>query len=121
MTRNFDLIRFILRAIESKPAGVPYTNISAFAEYDPATVYAHFDLLIDAGFLKGRMAKTMKGLAGVHINELTWLGHDFLNASADDSLWKKAKDTILKPGVSFTFDILLEWLKTQAATILTLP
>ncbi|OPY02582.1 MAG: hypothetical protein A4E60_00991 [Syntrophorhabdus sp. PtaB.Bin047] len=121
MERDFDLIRAIFKEIEAKPAGVAYTNIRAFEDYDPAAVYAHFDLLIDAGFLKGRVVRVMKGISGIHIDELTWAGYEFLHAAADDSLWRKAKETILKPGVSVTFDLLLEWLKAQLRLPLGLP
>lgn len=43
----------------------------------------------------------------------TWKGHDFLDAAKDDTLWNKAKEKFLIPGVSFTFDILFQWLKSQ--------
>ena len=47
---------------------------------------------------------------------LTWLGHEFLDAAKDDTIWTKAKETILKPGVSMTFNFLIEWLKAEAKT-----
>ncbi|MGO8839441.1 MAG: DUF2513 domain-containing protein [Limisphaerales bacterium] len=45
---------------------------------------------------------------------LTWAGHDFLDAARNDTIWNKAKDEFLKPGISWTFSILFEWLKQEA-------
>jgi hypothetical protein len=39
----------------------------------------------------------------------------------DDTVWKKAKEHVLKPGASWTFDILKEWLKAEAKSRLGLP
>ena len=121
MERDFDLIRLILKDIQAKPAGEPYTRIDNLSSYDPATVYAHIDLLMDAGLVKGRVLRVTSGIAGIHITGLTWQGHDFLDASKDDSLWNKAKDKIIRPGVSITFDLLLDWLKYQVRTNIGLP
>ncbi len=52
---------------------------------------------------------------------LTWAGQEFLSAAKDDSLWTKAKETVLKPGASFTFDRLFDWLKGQVGGALGLP
>jgi hypothetical protein len=45
---------------------------------------------------------------------LTWDGHDFLDATKDSKIWKMAKEHVIKPGASWTFSLLLEWLKHQA-------
>ncbi|MDG2617731.1 DUF2513 domain-containing protein [Thermoleptolyngbya sichuanensis XZ-Cy5] len=47
------------------------------------------------------------------IGRLTWQGCEFADAVADDRLWNKAKENVLKPGISFTFDVLKEWLKAE--------
>ena len=38
----------------------------------------------------------------------------FLQAMTDNKIWKSAKEHILKPGVSWTTSLLLEWLKLEA-------
>jgi hypothetical protein len=50
----------------------------------------------------------------VNVFRLTWDGHDFLDATRDSKIWKLAKERVLKPGVSWTFSILVEWLKQEA-------
>jgi hypothetical protein len=120
MKRDFDLIRRILTDIERMPAGSFQSNLK-YPEYSQATVDEHTILLHDAGLIKANISKLMGGGNSIHIVGLTWSGHDFLDAMKDDNLWNKAKENVLKPGVSITFDVLLEWLKIQAKQKLGLP
>jgi len=46
--------------------------------------------------------------------EVTWNGHEFLNAAKDATIWEKAKATLFKTSTSITFDLLVEWLKAEA-------
>ena len=48
------------------------------------------------------------------VSRLTWEGHDFLDAIQDDTIWAKPKESVLKPTLSASLDVLLEWLKRQA-------
>lgn len=50
-----------------------------------------------------------------------WSGYEFADAARDNAVWKKATKTVLKDGASFTFDILKEWLKSEAKRHLGLP
>jgi len=68
-------------------------------------------LLYDAGLIKALVANVWEQDAEFLQINLTWAGQDFLDAAKDDTLWKKAKETVIKPGASFTFDVLLAWLK----------
>jgi DNA-binding transcriptional ArsR family regulator len=120
MKRDFDLIRRILADIENVPAGKSLDKIS-YPEYDQPTIYEHVNILEEAGLIKAKILKAGTGIGAVHISGLTWAGHDFLNSAKDDSIWQKAKDTVLKPTASITFGLLLEWLKTEAKQKLGLP
>ena len=121
MERDFDLVRLILKDIQAMPAGESYTRIDHLSGYDSATVFAHVDLLLNAGLIKGRVLKLMHGIGGINVSGLTWEGYDFLDAAKDETLWTKAKERLIKPGVSITFDILLNWLKHEATTKIGLP
>lgn len=121
MKRDFDLIRRLMKDIENIPAGQRYTDIAYLTDYDPDTVYAHIDLLLNAGLIEGKTINLQRGIGGVIIKGLTWDGHDFLDAATDDTLWKKAKESILKPGASITFALLLEWLKTEIKKKIGIP
>lgn len=75
----------------------------------------HISLLNEAGLMNAIIRKNEYGLpSDAVIMGLTWAGHDFLDAVRNDTIWSNAKETILKPGVSWTFSILTEWLKQEA-------
>jgi hypothetical protein len=38
---------------------------------------------------------------------------DFADAIVDDTLWRKAKDQVIKPSASWTFGILLGYLRAE--------
>jgi hypothetical protein len=91
-------------------------------KYDRATILEHINLLLEEGFINGSIQNNCDGLIdAVTISRLTWKGHDFLDASRDESIWLKAKETILKPAASITFSLLLEWLKEEAKKKIGLP
>jgi hypothetical protein len=121
MKRDFDLIRRLMKDIENMPAGKRYTDISYLTEYDPDTVYAHIALLLEAGLIEGKTVNLMRGIGGVMIDGLTWDGHDFLDAAKDDTIWSKAKETVLKPTAAITFELLRDWLKMKVKEKIGLP
>ncbi|SPD76372.1 conserved hypothetical protein [uncultured Desulfobacterium sp.] len=113
MKRNMDLIREILRAVEACEASYGI-NSPIIEGYSESQIAYHLRLLVDSGLIE------VKDVAGgfqqedeyIGIN-LTWNGQDFLNAARDDSLWKKAKESVIDSGVGFTVQSLLAWLKAQ--------
>ncbi len=122
MKRDMDLVRTILQKVEASedPWGLHKTlDIEGYTQNQ---ISYHIKLLHEAGLLDAQEVSEM-GPDGFRWwpGSLTWDGQDFLNAAKDDSLWKKAKETVIKPGASFTFDLLLAWLKAQVTTTLGLP
>jgi hypothetical protein len=120
MERDFDLIRDILQEVQAAPAMTPLTKFHVDG-YEDNVVNEHIELLIEAGFLEGKIYKFAGGGSEAIVNRLTWTGHDFLDAMKDDSIWIKAKETILKPVGGIAFEVLLEWLKWQMREKLGLP
>ncbi len=114
MKRDFELIRIILSDIANQPAEEPYTSIENIKGYDPATIYGHIELLIDAGLINGKVVRVISVPKMVNINDLTWKGHDFLDATKDETIWNKAKESVLKPTASMTYSVLLSWLEKKA-------
>lgn len=113
MKRDMDLIREILREVEAceNSYGI---NSPTIEGYSDSQIAYHLKLLLDGGLIEA------KNVAGEFQQEdeyiginLTWDGQDFLNAARDDSLWKKAKESVINSGVSFTVQSLLAWLKAQ--------
>lgn len=107
-----DLIRQILIDAESRnfENGEPH---ELFKASTPDEAY-QIALMKDNGLVEGDVTTTNLIPSEATIYRLTWAGHDFLDAARNDTIWKKAKDTFLKPGVSWTFSLLVEWLKQEA-------
>ena len=121
MKRDFDLVRRILMKIQDTPAGEYCDEIAYPDEYDPATISEHVRLLIDENFLNGKMVDAWGSSPQFRITGLTWKGHDFVDAAKDNTLWEKAKKTILTTTAAITCDLLLLWLKTEIKMSLGLP
>lgn len=113
MKRDLDLIRNILKAVEAVPAGGVLRELEGFDDVDAPTFNEHVALLIDAGYLEGRVVRGNMGIAAVRVIGLTWQGHDFIAAARDERLWVKAKKAVLGQGAAFTMDLLLGWLKKE--------
>jgi hypothetical protein len=116
MKRDVDLQRLILLFLEEHipPRGGLDRRVE-IPEYDRATVNAHLELLIESGFVDGRISKGL-GPAGMDIVviKLTSSGHDAIAAARNDTSWQKAKKTATEGGVSLTLGVLVEILKAEA-------
>lgn len=113
MKRDFDLIREILLQIEATPVG-QFTSKISYDGANPETIMSHVALLIEAGLVDGPTLKTNSGGIMAKPTGLTWAGHDFLDSIRDESLWQKAKTTILKPAGGVALSVLLDWAKDEA-------
>lgn len=108
-----DLIRAILLKTEAGEE-LEHSLLESHAA-TPDIIAYQVALMQDAGLVDARVI-------GGHDDEpidyrifrLTWAGHDFLDATKDSKIWKAAREHVIKPGVSWTFSILVEWLKQQA-------
>jgi hypothetical protein len=75
--------------------------------YRPEDVGHHSYLLMDAGLAAGTDIGTMHGcLPDWRLSHLTWAGHDFADASRDDSRWAKATAVVKERAGTVTFDVL---------------
>ncbi|MEN2424701.1 DUF2513 domain-containing protein [Chromobacterium vaccinii] len=117
MKRDLDLIRKILIKIEEAPTGACDYEIQIDG-YDQPVVNEHLILLVEANLIKANAIVFMDGTKQVLVNDLTWAGHDFISVSQKDSVWKIAKEKVIAPGASFTFDLLKEWLRAESAKYL---
>lgn len=83
--------------------------------YDKDAIVYNALLMVDAGLIEAAVSNDGCGLPdSVTIMRPTWAGHDFLDATRDPSIWSQAKEKVFKPGVSWTFSILVEVLKAEA-------
>ncbi len=121
MKRDMDLIREILCKVESCEDLSGLGHLPEIDGYSRPQVSYHMELLIDAGLIEADSITEFGSDTHYRAINLTWAGQDFLAATRDESLWNKAKTSVLKPTASYTFDILLEWLKVQVKQNLGLP
>ncbi len=109
MKRDMDLIRGILLKIEDEDKGGGQWVACHIDGYDNSTVIHHLFLLFNEGYIEGN---DLSSLAGRDFGprQLTWKGHDFLDAIRDPENWKKTKEGALAAG-GWTFDILRDLAK----------
>lgn len=111
MKRNMDIVRQIILATAELPYARTLDSLSGISDED---FVLHVIWLEEAGLV---IADAQAGAGSIAkyaiVSRLTWSGCEFADSVLDENLWTKAKGTVLKPGMSFTFDILKEWTKTE--------
>ena len=115
MKRDMELIRQILLAVEERESRNEDLSIEGYTEDQ---VGYHCYLIVDAGLaigtkVSGSDAKCRKYV----VYDLTWAGHDFLDAAREPERWKKAQGIFNKMG-GVTLDVaksVLTNLMTQQA------
>jgi len=111
--RDAELIRKMLIAIEECPADERINSFN-FEGYDHDTVVRHLELLIDAGLVDGEVIHYVSSdPSNFVVHDLTWEGHDFVDAVRDETIWKKVKEKLLKPTGSWTFGLIVEYAKAE--------
>jgi Hypothetical protein (DUF2513) len=106
MKRDMDLARRILLAVEADPEATGFGYVQVDIEgHDQAEVSYHIQLLRDAGLLEAKSLTTRAGLDWRPIR-LTYAGHEFVEASRKDTLWQKAKTTVLEKTGGLSVDVL---------------
>ena len=111
MKRDMDLIRRIALEAEDLP---PRHALTAMDGVDADTFGVHVAWMKEAGLLVADITEFWSDdPPKVHAHRLTWAGCEFLDAARSDTTWKKVKDRVLAPGMSFTFDVLKEALKAE--------
>jgi len=104
-----DVIRLLLLQLEGDEKAA-----EKLKAYDEPVVVYNAALLVDSGLVEGSVARGGdNNPEAVAMSHMTWAGHDFLDAARDETLWKKAKQTVMKPAASFTFEIVKEYLKAE--------
>jgi len=109
MKRDMEMIRQILIDVEAHDSAKPCLQV------DDANAAYQIALMKEAGLVEAIILEDGQGLPrAAALLRLTWSGHDFLDSSRDSKIWKMAVEHIIKPGASWSFSILSEWLKQEA-------
>ncbi len=112
MKRDMDLARRILLALEEAPFDLRGVTIKLPDVSEEALQY-HLLILSEANLIKAIDASSRDGPSYLP-ERLTWLGHEFLDASRNDTFWKKAKTAVLEKTGGLAFDVLFQLLKSYA-------
>jgi hypothetical protein len=103
MKRDMDCFRAVLLKIEELPS---YTIMEGteVEGYSAEQIAYHIKLAQDAGFI---VARSLVDQAAIFMVErLTFAGTEFLEAAKDDTLWQKAKQTVVKNTGTLTVEAL---------------
>lgn len=110
MKRDMDLAREILIEAENHPykgyEGDGSTFVPVIAGYTPETIGYHVMLLEQAGLIEANRVMTMDGKVTWRTKQLTWHGHEFLDAARNQNIWGKVKKVAQEQGGSLPFDVL---------------
>ena len=111
MKRDMDLIREILLEIEKLP---PNTETGEFPieGWKPEEINYHIRLLCQAGYVDAISVAAMGDDEWI-VRSLTWNGHEFLEASRNQTLWNKAKALVAEKGSGLTLEVLKAALSTR--------
>ena len=119
MKRNWDTIREILTRVEECTLPTDMVRLSNFPAERAAEISYHTALLISAGLVNGQVSQTIgPEIKDFFAQNLTWKGHEFLDAIRSDSVWTKTKNIFTDQGISMTFELITEVAKNAAASII---
>lgn len=99
MKRDMDVVREILLEVESRDDGR-----AAVFDFDENALVKreHLRMLIEAGLLQ-EVGQTRS--AARYKVQLSWKGHDYLDAIRDEGIWSKTKAAVAETGGSATLEI----------------
>lgn len=122
MKRDWNLLRELLNQAQSCQGGYPIviTNGAIYGgrhhkldigELNYEEVCEHALLLGDAGLAEVRdLGRSSSGPTGIAIDRLTMLGHDFLDAAQNETLWNKAMQIVQEKGGNVSVGVLTQLL-----------
>src|SRR5437016_614225 len=121
MKRDMELVRKILLAIEEEPTGRAPRELK-IEGYTDDEIGHHAYLMAEAGLIDGARVDGMHSPSRqVHPTVITWAGHEFLAASRDESIWKKAMGIVKEKGGAVTVGVLTQLLTNLVKNNLGLP
>ena len=102
MTRDMDLIREILFAVEKRNPSDSWAEVRIEGHSQQEISY-HLLLLKDAGLLEAAVLQSQTELH-VQPTRLTWSGHEFIDSARSSKVWEGAKTFALKTTGTLTLE-----------------
>jgi hypothetical protein len=99
MTRDMELVRSILLLVESSDVPPSMDDVlGQLPERKSEEVAYHLKMMIEqVGFLNAISVGAIEGDSWIDL-ELTWSGHEFLEAVRDPEVWRRTKEGAQKAG-----------------------
>ena len=116
MKRDIDLIRKLLIYLEDKPDDKMVKELELDG-YDKSNIMYHFILMDQAGLIRCERevsSSTSDRVIMVYPFGLSWQGHELLEASRNETMWKKAKSILLTESGAISVDVLKSLLVSMA-------
>jgi hypothetical protein len=105
MKRDYELARKLLLFLEAKPTPEA-VDCPRIEGYDDSTI-KYLLLLAQAKLIDYEPALTKTGrIIRVHAFNLSWQGHDFLDAVRNERVWTQVKAQASEKGTALPFDVL---------------
>jgi len=104
MKRDMDLVRKLLLAIEAHPEPDGAFDVDV-PGYPREQIMYHVQLLHEAGLVSAENVTTFNAFEW-QVHSLTWSGHEFLDATRSDTIWRKIKTVMKDRGATLTFDLI---------------
>lgn len=104
MTRDWELIRRILRALEERPTPNSRVEPAAFAHDDPLIVAHHIRLLRDAGLIEAVCREATGAPLYCVATGLTWDGYELLDRIRSDTLWARIVEHLRAQRIELTIE-----------------
>lgn len=98
MTRDMDLVREILLALEKHPHGFGPRELQIDG-FTKEQIGYHIHIMGQAGLVETSERTDLDSTGPMaRAKSLTWEGHEFLNAAREPSRWSQAKQLMEKAG-----------------------
>ena len=104
MKRDMDLIRRILLEMEANQNPDGGMKIEARGYSDGQIAY-HLKLLKEAGLIHAIDTTSFQGMSFIPLN-ITWRGHEFIEATRNEGVWQKLKAELKDRGMSLPFQLI---------------
>jgi hypothetical protein len=112
MNRDMNLVRKILLEIENQRSGYAPNNF-AVEGYTQERIRYHAYIMMQGGLIEGIDRTDLDSTSPQAIpKNLTWAGHEFLEAARNDTIWKKAMDIVKEKGGTITITALSQLLSS---------
>jgi hypothetical protein len=110
MKRDMELIRALMLAIDSKDGYEFWAEeLEVSGDWDITEIKYHLQLINDVGFISANIQYD-NGDSSPHIliDRMSWNGHEFLDNTRNESVWKETVKVVKEKGGSMAIGILTQ-------------